>query len=448
MKHFYLTALSVAAALTLNAAQVQPLAQKTPSWLQPQQNVVSAKLPAADIKTMLPTRSAEEPQTDLEASEASYYYLGDLFQNGTDCYYIFLSSAGIRKGNPTDEGQMLRALIVAEKYTGSEQIPPLPTGTFAGEVSGEAGTYYPDNTEFMDIFFNPDDPEDPTLVGYVYQAAEGGSIRIAEKDGKYTVQAVFTGDLLDENGNSLDTAECTALYSGEIKYDDIHGYTPLGADAAPVFPHCSGRYSQGLYSIAFYNVPLDEDGFIIGAGELLNCEIYTEESNPMNLEDLVDTFEPFDAFEVGGGIPGKFVEGVWYEVYGGYFAPVGTAMMAYDASGDYKTGLATGGTIDVTREGDIFTFKFNLTTPEGDKITSSWTGELAKFITDLSDPSGSVQGVDPDIAAPVYGGKGCIVAPADALIFNTQGAVTGSTDLTPGIYIVKTGSKAVKVVVK
>lgn len=61
--------------------------------------------------------------------------------------------------------------------------------------------------------------------------------------------------------------------------------------------------------------------------------------------------------------------------------------------------------------------------------------------------SSSVEAIAP-AASVIAGGKGEIIAPADAQIFTIDGKQTGRTNLHPGIYIVRTANAAQKVIVR
>lgn len=75
--------------------------------------------------------------------------------------------------------------------------------------------------------------------------------------------------------------------------------------------------------------------------------------------------------------------------------------------------------------------------------------EISNKITfvpkDLEQDSG-VDGIDADNVI-IYGGKGCVIAPAGARIFNLNGIETGNENLPAGIYIVVSGSTTAKVIV-
>ena len=147
-----------------------------------------------------------------------------------------------------------------------------------------------------------------------------------------------------------------------------------------------------------------------------------------------------------GATPGTFMQGVWYDIFGGYYAAIGTALTIYDDDlNEANVGLAADGTVKVSRDGDIFTFDFDLVTPENDRMTGRWTGPIADYIEDFS-PEGVAS---PAIGSgAIRGGKGCITAPAGARAYNLSGAMTGLSNLPAGIYIVRSGNETAKVVVR
>ena len=54
------------------------------------------------------TRSAEEPQFSFTATNAEFYYYGDLLDNSTGVYMLWLANTTMEKGMPTATGQMAR----------------------------------------------------------------------------------------------------------------------------------------------------------------------------------------------------------------------------------------------------------------------------------------------------------------------------------------------------
>lgn len=425
---------AVPASLAAHQANWRDALEKNATLHQPRLNT---------LKITAPARSPENPQVSFTAQKASFYKFGDIFENGTDVYYLFLSSGdNMSKGNPTAPGQMARVLLVTEASDAT--VLALPTGTFTGSEDLEPSTFVPSMTELIDAFYNPDDPEDNGIYGYSYET-ESGTLTITAGDAGYDISLTCEAVLYDESYEEADRTNATVTYSGQVPYEDIYGYTPLDGDTVMDIPNASGRYSDGDYTITFYGVELDEDGFIIGPGHLFNTEIFVEDNGRMNLDDLVGEFTPVDVF-TAGPTPGTFMQGVWYDIFGGYYAAIGTALTIYDDDlNEANVGLAADGTVKVSRDGDIFTFDFDLVTPENDRMTGRWTGPIADYIEDFS-PEGVAS---PAIGSgAIRGGKGCITAPAGARAYNLSGAMTGLSNLPAGIYIVRSGNETAKVVVR
>lgn len=448
MNKLYLLAAAAVTGLSMQAVSVLPLSEMNRDFSSlPAYTSAGKPVCPLNVKPLTPTRSAETPETEFIASEASFFSYGDAFGNGTCVYYLFLSTAGINKGNPTHDGQMMRVMLVGDAVE-EGATPALPTGTYTGDLTNAAGTFVLDSTDCLDVFYNPDDPESGELVGYIF-LADDGTATISEENGIYTIDVEFTGVEYDDYGNPLGSATCRTQFTGKVSYEDLYAYTPLDGDLDITLTGASGRYLDGDYSIAFYTVPLDEDGFIIGAGELLNLELFTERSNPMNLDEIVGTFsttcDPFSE----GQVPGTFMEGIWYEYWSGYYVPLGTAITIYDASGyDTNVGLAESGTITITRDGDDYTFDFDLVTKEGDRVKAVWSGPIAQYVEDYSVPDpNSVESID---AAPgmIKAGKGFIETPAGAAVYDMTGARVASEGLAPGVYLVRHEGKTSKVMVR
>lgn len=398
------------------------------------------KLPS--VAQAIHTRSIDEPETNCIATEASFYYYGDIMDNGTGGYYLFLSSAGIDKGNPSHEGQMVRIFFIGEQT--DDANPELPTGTYTVNNDLTAGIISASDSEYMDVFQHPETPS--FLVGYVYTPTSG-TLTIENSGDGYSINFTMDGVLYDSNDEPIDEQTCTASYTGEVPYIDINAYTPIDGDIVMDIPNASGRYSDGDFSIAFYSDDmLDEEGFIVASGQLLNVELFTKDHAPMNLDNLVGEFSPIDVF-TGGLLPSHYMQGVWYEIFSGYYAALGTALTIYEDDGSTKVALAMDGTITVTKNSENdYTLVFDLISAEGNKLTGEWSGKLGEYIADFSDPS-AVGGISAD-ASHIYAGQGFISAPTNAKIFNIAGQQTGRENLAPGLYIVKISTSAVKVLVK
>lgn len=160
----------------------------------------------------------------------------------------------------------------------------------------------------------------------------------------------------------------------------------------------SGRYTNGTsygnYSLCFYNVPLDDEGYVVGAGQLVNVELLTEPGTPMDIANIAGEYVIADV-ENGPYNPGTFLSGVNYYYYGMYF-PMGTYLSFYDESG-YSTseiGFATGGSVKATVDGENVTFDLNVEVEGGHKFTMNYTAK-ASDITDYSTSSSAKRHAQP-----------------------------------------------------
>ena len=143
------------------------------------------------------------------------------------------------------------------------------------------------------------------------------------------------------------------------------------------------------------------------------------------------------------------MQGEWYQLFGSLWLSVGTYLSVYDESdlsAPALTGLATGGTITISKAAteNEYTIDINFTTPENNTVTAKWTGDLPSVMVDSTD---GVEGIEAD-GITVRGGIGSIEAPAGAEIFNLSGIQTGSDNLPAGVYVVRYNGKTTKVIVK
>lgn len=447
MKKFYLLAASAAIISTANAAKLS-LEMLNDGWknaIKSEQVLKLKQLPSWDLGN---TRSAEEPQISFTATNAEFYYMGDLLGNGTGVYQLFLANMPINKGLPTAPGQIARLEIIGN--TTDENNPELCTGTFTVmPITDEippAGSIIAEDSDILDVFIHPEDPS-AGLVAYSFTPAEG-TLTIDKEGDTYSISYDISANLINADTDEIiltQNSECT--YTGECTYVDLYAYTPFEEDLEFSDLQASGRYTDGGdYSITFYTPGLlDEEGWIVAAGYTLNAELFVEDVAPMNLDDLVRTFTPNDVF-AKGPVPGTFGQGIWYDMFGMYVAIL-TAVTEYDNSGNVaRVALAKEGTITGSKIGDDYKIAFDLTSAEGHKITAEWIGDLKAAVTDFSTPSAVDKiGYNPQM---ITGGKGHINAPADALIYNLSGHRVASDNLPAGIYLVHHNGKSFKVAVR
>lgn len=447
------------------------------AWKEPQhmtkKKAARVAVVKKDVKTPITMNHEiyEDPTAyeGLVADSVAAWYYGDLAGSGTSTFYIFLSTNGITSGGiPTGPGQMVQVMIFADPLEDADNIV-LPEGTYSivgeDEVEYAAGEVYTGYTSFVDAFYDPDDPTNTEdLFGYQYEAGDEGSVVISKAaDGTYNISVDMNFILYDsETYEEADSKHVTMTYSGAVGYtdEDASKYTPVEDGYEMSIPNASGRYTEdgygyGNYSIAFYSDNmLDEDGFIVDAGDLLNIELLTEPVQPADYSLLPGTYTVQDFY---GGVytPGHFISGCWYNMYGSYFA-VGTALTVYTYDGEL-VGLFSDGTITVTDKGDgIYRFDFDFTTPEGAHLTSAWEGVLKDYITDytsgIASPLSKNIGVSVDGRNINYSGAENtmveLFAANGARIATATGSHATLTAPTAGLYIVKVGDKSSKLLVK
>ncbi len=348
---------------------------------------VPAKI-AKDARLAFSTNSSIEEMNypDLTAQEATCWYYGDLLGDGTAFYLLILADqCGISNGGaPITEGHMMR-LFVNGPDVADAANPELPAGEYIASDSYGIGTIDKENSDFLDVFlYDIDYDGEKDLVGYIYTLTDG-FVEATANGETYGINADCDIELNDDEGMILANGYATMSYEGSID-NKIYGpsaYPALSDDYEMTIMGVSGRYTTGNFSLAFYSVALDEDGFIIGGGDLMNVELLTENNEPADYTTLAGVYTCSDFY--GGVYPaGTFVGGAWYPVMGSYYAAVGTALSVYDDNCDVEyVGLSKGGTITIADKGNgIFSFDFDLITAEDHKLTGHWEGLLADYVED------------------------------------------------------------------
>jgi len=84
----------------------------------------------------------------------------------------------------------------------------------------------------------------------------------------------------------------------------------------------------------------------------------------------------------------------------------------------------------------------------GQPVTNIRQDDSGKILFDFGVSDSGIAAPVADLQAEVYGGEGCVIAPAEAKVYDVCGIETGADNLTPGIYVVAVGGKAVKVTVR
>lgn len=328
----------------------------------------------------------------LVADTATFYYYGDLFNEGTALYYLTLSSAPLNEERiPAGEGKFLRVMLVAEAT--DERTPHLVPGTYTMDTDMHAiGTNYDYYDDMYDVFYYND-----MLVGYYWQNPTSCTVVVEENDGVYNITVdmhAFNKD--SETGEVYAEEDIHMTYTGGMTFtldkdpDAEIGYPDIDSDYDVEILGVSGRYDEFMYdgvtaylNLAMYNLPLDEEGFIIGAGDLLSIEIIAPHMDVLDLDALCGTYTYLDMMTATSYDPWTFMGGYFYDMYG-FVIAAGTSLSVYDEAGNVtNAALTQDGTITISKaDGPNYTVALDSHTQTGKHLTASWTGPLAGYIWD------------------------------------------------------------------
>lgn len=195
--------------------------------------------------------------------------------------------------------------------------------------------------------------------------------------------------LIDFKGQTSQSAQAgfsnlNLIYQGNFEYinQDPAYYEKLDKDVTMMPNGGSGGYSlasdgtYGTYNFAFFNAPVDAQGFISGAGELINLMVLTQPTTNVDVTKLPGTYTVGDIMSDDAWKPGRFLSGIHLESYGSYFS-FGTYYTTYDADGQQTSlrGYVTGGTVTISLNDakDQVHFVLDLVVDGGHKVKMEYT---------------------------------------------------------------------------
>lgn len=327
-----------------------------------------------------------EPVTyDFEQEAA---YASSIFYGSRQYVLRFSDKPISSKGLPTEVGQMiLRVYPIAPDPVNSSVNCNLAAGRYEANKSFADYSLYLGDSWFCVLLctgFENDEPQ-----GYQIPMSHGVLNVSYAADG--TASFDFKGGFAEPVELLGNVQNIHLTYNGTVEYDnqDPKAYQMLSEDVNVDVTGMGGRYEAdaeggfGMYTMALFNTPLDEYGYVIGAGEVVNLTLVTEYSEHMDISTIAGEYEIADVIN-GPYEPGKFLSGTLYDYYG-YLIPMGTNLSFYDENGYAinKYGFATGGTITVTVEGNNVTFVGDVETENGKHFTFNYTGS-ADAISDYT----------------------------------------------------------------
>lgn len=308
------------------------------------------------------------------------YGMGVYFGDGE--YYTVVSTDSLdASGYPTKVGQVSVFFYAIGAKSVYSPAAILPSGRYVASTSFAKGTLYQSDRYLYAFECTAINDGKPTGKKVAFDLGAEANVEY-KSDGTYAI---------DIKGRSSSTTEGFSnvhlTFDGTITYanKDASYYIPYDHDYNFVPKNLSAGYTAGTdfgdYSCSFYTMPLDSNGYTIGAGELMNVELLTKPDSLMNLDDLLGEYKVTSALQ-GPYEPGRFLEGINYNMYGTYVS-MGTYINEYDDEGyvtpNTKKGFVKDGKVTVTKDGDKYRFVCDLVLENGYKLTMDYSADKSCF---------------------------------------------------------------------
>lgn len=333
--------------------------------------------------------------------------------------YCILAAAAAGDRTAISEPQRFTTEKKNEPSPSAEVLDRVVRATYYGvnEEAGYAAEYY---LQIADVecqkdelgYFKPTGKG--TLLSLDFWGDESTSAGIELPDGIYTINGVHdpltvnpynTGVEISNGTYSTDTAfesgtaevktvdgvstirvsmidRAHGLYeyefSGPIRWEKYIPpvYDPITEDILTTFTGSDGIYygdrdenGLGVFELYLYDVPL-KDGMLSRAGNMLMMDLLAPIEMVGDKFYIPDGTYTIDGLAGGGFrfVPGYVEEGKWY--------PEGSCCEQDDEAGDPYYAVVTGGKMEISRSGDVYTATFDLTTLERITIKGTFTGKI------------------------------------------------------------------------
>lgn len=346
---------------------------------------------------------------DMEAAYASAIYYGD------GAYILHISDKPIStEGLPTEVGQkLLRVYPISKAPADSRTNCNIAEGRYVANKTFDEFTLYAQDKYFC-LMVCTGIGSDGSLDGYSVPL-DYGTLNVGYTAGGSTL--TFRGGF-DETYPEIDNIKNLKMtYSGPLEIDnqDPSVYDMLEEDINVVPTRMTGRYSvpssgtaYGNFSLALFNTPVDNEGFIAGGGDLISIELLTEYAVPMDISKMAGEYTIASVWE-GPYTAGRFLSGTMYEDFG---IPMGTYYAKYEDSGyASRYGFATGGTLKITVDGTNVTLIGDIETENGKRFTFNYTSPTNEIQDYTSSSSAGKPGLEMK-TVETSAGKLTVAAPA------------------------------------
>lgn len=320
------------------------------------------------------TKTQYNIESNMTYANVTYY--GDAMTDGNGYYMLYLGTDIVTdKGLPTKVNQDVMHLYLASKPSIDGDAISLASGTYTLTEGKGIYTVYSPSSLFQ---HSTGTTADGKLEGYGVRFIS--TIVKVEKDneGIYTIEVSAQSE--------YDPAQYIhATYKGKLTYtvQDPSHYNALRQNLEVKPTKMTGRFipynsNFSIYYLTLFNVPSDANGFINGAGDLLNLLLIANPNTTMDLNNLKREFTIISGeSSVTDYKPGKSVGGIYSSNYG-IWLPNGSYYAHYDETGENIDiiGLLNSGTITISADSANPTnlhIVVNATTKKGYKITLDYT---------------------------------------------------------------------------
>lgn len=321
---------------------------------------------------------------DLNMTNATGWYYGDFQKTGNGYYMLAFGDSNAEltdTGLPTKVGQKVIHIYLGGEKSKDSHNAIIPTGRYilSDAYGNTSVNLY--NSRYMEC---TSISEEKGIEGLQYNFFDGFVDVESKGDNNYKI-------VIDMFVNDESKTHIRSTYEGTLSLinNDPASYNPVKEDKLNIkMINGSGNYipdkNYGMYTLVIYNVSTTPDGFINGAGDLINVTFMPEPARPMDIEKATGTYTIVSASSPDALAPGNALSGEYIESYGQYI-PIGTFYQLYDENAVVKElGLAKEGTIKVEYKDSKVNLNIEFVTIEGAKISSKCTIDQAN-IFDYSD---------------------------------------------------------------
>lgn len=316
-----------------------------------------------------------DPYASATATVAQGIYVGDYFDSRRGNYYVCLGSDSLTaSGIPTKVGASSLRLLFVTDIPDDPENAKLPSGTYTLSLDSTdvSSIYY----DYSDFFLIPGVKDDGSMR-YLRGLFQSLTVTVKRNGTNYDIKATgyFTRDQRLEYS-----------YSGPITFENQDPQLPYDVDFHPTalsgnYMHVSANESSDCYTLTLYNTPVDNQGFVVGAGGILNMMVFTNRTTNMDFNSLTGTYSvaPHERFDWS---PGFLLEGYSRTSYG-VTHPVGTYYNIVNEEGyDQHTGYVQGGSATLTYNAADTTLhvEANLITDNGKTVSVDTTMTLSGIV--------------------------------------------------------------------